>query len=68
MTRDDLTDFTRRLSMLSADGVERVYETTYKDCRYDGPNVPPATAIQQLAQPGGSYVDFAEMLLRNRER
>jgi hypothetical protein len=48
MTREELAEFTRRLSMLSTPGVEGVYQTTYKDCRYDGKRLPPAAAIQQL--------------------
>jgi hypothetical protein len=48
MTRDELTEFTRRLSLLSTDGVEGVYQTAYKDCRYDGKRIPSAAAIQQL--------------------
>jgi len=34
--------------MLSDDGVERIYETSYQDCRYDGKKLPPAVALQQL--------------------
>ena len=31
MSREQLAEFTRRLSMLSVDGVEGVYQTTYKE-------------------------------------
>jgi hypothetical protein len=48
LTRDDLAEFSRRLSMLSPDGVEGVYRTAYKDCAFDGKRLPPAAAIQQL--------------------
>jgi hypothetical protein len=34
--------------MLSAHGVEGVYNTAYEGCRFDGKRVPPAAAIQQL--------------------
>jgi len=47
MSREELLEFSRRLSMLSTDGVEGVYRTAYADCRYDGNRVPPA-AVQQL--------------------
>ena len=48
MNREELAEFSRRLSMLSADGVEGVYRTAYPDCRYDGNRIPPAAAVQQL--------------------
>lgn len=48
MTREELAEFTRRLSMLSADGVEGVYRTAHQDCRLEGQRVPPAAALQQL--------------------
>ena len=48
LSREDLEEFTRSLQRLSTDGVERIYETTYQDCKYDGKHVPPAAAIQQL--------------------
>jgi hypothetical protein len=44
LTREQLAEFTRRLQMLS----EKVYVTTYRDCRYDRKKLPPAAAIQQL--------------------
>jgi hypothetical protein len=48
MSREDLAEFTRRLSMLSIPGVEGAYQTAYADCRFDGKRLPPAAAIQQL--------------------
>lgn len=48
MSREDLSEFTRRLSMLSVDGIEGTYRTAYKDCAYDGHKIPPAAAVQQL--------------------
>ena len=48
MSRDELLEFSRRLSMLSTDGVAGVYRTAYADCRYDGKRIPPAAAVQQL--------------------
>jgi hypothetical protein len=48
LSREQLAEFTRRLTMLSDDGVERIYETAYRDCRYDRNSFPPAAAIQQL--------------------
>jgi hypothetical protein len=48
LSREDLTEFRRHLSMLSVPGVEGVYQTAHKDCTYDGRKLPPAAAIQQL--------------------
>jgi hypothetical protein len=48
LSRDELAEFTRRLSMLSVPGVEGVYQTAHNDCRFDGKRLPPAAAIQQL--------------------
>jgi hypothetical protein len=48
LSRDELTEFARRLSMLSADGVEGVYQTAHNDCRFDRKRLPPAAAVQQL--------------------
>jgi len=48
LTRQQLAEFTRRLSMLSVDGVEGTYHTAYAECRYDGRTPPPAAAVQQL--------------------
>ena len=48
LSREELSEFSRRLSMLSTDGVESTYRTAYADCRYDGKRIPPAAAVQQL--------------------
>jgi hypothetical protein len=48
LSREQLAEFTLQLQRLSDDGVERIYETTYRECRYDGKKLPPAAAIQQL--------------------
>src|SRR5271169_3026980 len=48
LSRDQLAEFTRRLSMLSTPGVEGVYQTAYRDCAYNGNRIPPAVAVQQL--------------------
>ena len=34
--------------MLSDDGIERIYETTYRECAFKERILPPAAAIQQL--------------------
>ena len=47
LSREQLAEFTRQLQMLSDGGVEKIYETAYRDCRYDRQKLPPA-AIQQL--------------------
>ena len=48
LSREQLDEFTRRLSMLSVPGVEGVYQTAYADCRFDGRKLPPPAAVQQL--------------------
>ena len=48
MTKEQLADFERRLSMLSDQGVEGVYRDAYKDCRYEGKQLPQPIALQQL--------------------
>jgi hypothetical protein len=48
LTRQQLEEFARRLSMLSVPGVEGVYQTAHNDCRFDGKRLPPAAAVQQL--------------------
>jgi hypothetical protein len=48
LTREQLAEFTRQLQMLSDDGVERIYETTYGECAFKERILPPAAAIQQL--------------------
>jgi hypothetical protein len=48
MTKEQLADFERRLSMLSDQGVEGVYQDAYSDCRYEGKQLPQPIAVQQL--------------------
>jgi hypothetical protein len=48
LTREQLAEFTRQLQMLSDDGVERIYEKTYRECAFKERILPPAAAIQQL--------------------
>jgi hypothetical protein len=48
LTHEQLADFTRQLQMLSDDGVEKIYETTYRDCAFKERILPPAATIQQL--------------------
>ena len=48
LSREELGEFVRRLSMLSVDGVEGTYRTAHAECRYDGKRPPPAAAVQQL--------------------
>jgi hypothetical protein len=48
LNKEDLEEFTRRLSLLSTPSVEGVYNTAHKDCLYDGKHLPPAAAVQQL--------------------
>ena len=48
LSREDLAEFTRRLTMLSPDGVEGVYRTAHRESAYDGKKIPPAAAVQQL--------------------
>jgi len=48
LSRQELAEYARRLSMLSLPGVEGVYQTAHNDCRLDGKRLPPAAAIQQL--------------------
>jgi hypothetical protein len=48
LSRDELAEFSRRLAMLSVDGVEGVYRTAHRDSAYDGKKTPPAAAVQQL--------------------
>jgi hypothetical protein len=48
LNREQLAEFTRQLSMLSDDGVERIYETTYRECAFKERILPPAVAIQRF--------------------
>jgi len=45
---EQLAEFTGRLTMLSDDGVEKIYQTAYQECQFETGNVPPAVAMQQL--------------------
>ena len=47
LSREELAEFTQRLSMLSRDGVERAYRDAYGEFRLDGAP-PPAAFVQQL--------------------
>jgi hypothetical protein len=48
LSPQELEEFTRRLSMLSVQGIESSYQTAYAECRFDGKTLPPAAAVQQL--------------------
>jgi hypothetical protein len=48
LSRDDLADFQRQLSLLSNAGVEHEYQRCWQDARYDGKRVPAAAVMQQL--------------------
>jgi hypothetical protein len=48
LDREQLAEFTRRLTMLSDDAVEKIYQTAYRDCWFDGKKLPRAVAVQQL--------------------
>jgi hypothetical protein len=48
LSREELAEFTRRLSLLSVPGIESSYQSAYADCRFDGKKLPPAAAVQQL--------------------
>ena len=48
LTRDELADFQRRLSLLSDAGVQQEYQRCWHDAHYDGRRVPAAATIQQL--------------------
>jgi len=47
LSREQLAEYTRRLSMLSTQGVEQAYKNAYEECRFNG-TPPPAAFIQQL--------------------
>ena len=52
LSREQLAEFTRQLQMLSDDGVERIYETTYGESAFKQRILPPAAAIQpELCAP-----------------
>ena len=48
LSREQLAEFTRQLQMLSDDGVERMYETAYRECAFRERILPPAAAVQRL--------------------
>jgi hypothetical protein len=48
LSREELREFSRRLSMLSISGVEATYRTAYADCRLEDKRLPAAASIQQL--------------------
>ena len=48
LSREELREFSRRLSMLSISGVEGTYRAAHADCRLEDKRLPPAAAIQQL--------------------
>jgi len=48
LSRDELVEYTRRLSMLSVPGVEGIYQSAHNDCRLDGKRLPPPAAVQQV--------------------
>jgi hypothetical protein len=43
-----LAEYSRRLSLLSVSGVEKIYQDAHRDCAYTGKVLPPAASIQQL--------------------
>jgi hypothetical protein len=47
LTKEELAEFERKLSMLSDPGVGNMYQGAYQDCRYDGKVLPPS-AVQRL--------------------
>jgi hypothetical protein len=48
LTRDQLAEFQRKLSLLSDSGVAAEYKRCWEGARYDGTSVPAAATIQQL--------------------
>jgi hypothetical protein len=48
LSREELSGFSRRLSMLSVSGVEATYRTAYAECRLEDKRFPLAAAVQQL--------------------
>jgi len=49
MSKEQLAEFTRKLSMLSDSGVEGIYQSAYQECRYTGRELPQPATVQQLA-------------------
>ena len=48
MSKEQLAEFTRKLSMLSDSGVEGIYQSAYQECRYNGRELPQPAAVQRL--------------------
>ena len=48
MSKEQLADFMRRLSMLSDSSVAATYQSAYQECHYDGRELPQPAAVQQL--------------------
>jgi hypothetical protein len=42
MSRQELAEFEWSVSRLDVSGVEGIYQSAYKECRYDGRELPPA--------------------------
>jgi hypothetical protein len=58
LTREQLADFTRQLQRLSDDGVERIYERTYRECAFQGTDSP---ASRRYSTGGGDVEGSAEV-------
>jgi hypothetical protein len=48
LSKEELEEFSRRLSMLSVQGIEQAYQMAYAECRFDGKKLPPPAAVQQM--------------------
>jgi len=48
LSREQLAEFQRNLSLLSDAGVEREYERCWREAWYNGKDAPPPIAFQQL--------------------
>jgi hypothetical protein len=48
LSKEELAEFERKLSMLSDPGVVDQYQSAYQDCRYDGRVLPQPSAVQRL--------------------
>jgi hypothetical protein len=46
LSREDLAEYERRLSLLSDAGVEQEYQLCWEESRHDGKRTPPAAAVQ----------------------
>ena len=47
LSREELAEYARRLSMLSVPGVEQIYRSAH-NCRLDGNRLPAPAAVQQI--------------------